>query len=366
MSEVIYLPNPIENEDEETYSAKVAEAVMAAVDRSAVRLTDRLIRHSHRILTARRNEISGFQERLYWRWAHPLDLLELCIYLAFQTGKEFNKHFREIAAETRDYKFEALARLQAAAVRVADEIQTLLSAGFASGAHARWRTLHETAVVASFIGKESDEVAERYLHHEFVKAFEDAQEYQKHAEALGEVPFTPEEFNKIRVDFEAVLSRFGSSFAKPFGWAIPALEARDNQLKGQAIGFKQLQNAVDIEHWMPYYRMASHAVHPSTKFIRSPLGTRHSMYLLLPGRSNVDLVEPGQGAAIALGMAIAPLGTYVPRHVRTNMNKFEPALSIQAMIHAYARLIPLTLQAFANAHNQLEADIEEQGIESES
>lgn len=65
-------------------------------------------------------------------------------------------------------------------------------------------------------------------------------------------------------------------------------------------------------------------------------------------------------------MAIAPLGTYVPRHVKTNMNKFEPALSIQAMIHAYARLIPVTLEAFANAHNELEADIEEQRRNSES
>jgi len=48
------------------------------------------------------------------------------------------------------------------------------------------------------------------------------------------------------------------------------------------------------------------------------------------------------------------------------MNKFEPALSIQAMIHAYARLIPVTLEAFANAHNELEADIEEQRRNSES
>jgi hypothetical protein len=33
-------------------------------------------------------------------------------------------------------------------------------------------------------------------------------------------------------------------------------------LKGAKIGFEHLQAAVEIEHWTPPHRMASHAVHP--------------------------------------------------------------------------------------------------------
>jgi hypothetical protein len=52
-----------------------------------------------------------------------------------------------------------------------------LLAGYASGAHARWRTLHEIAVVALFIAQEDNSTAERYVHHRFVKSYEDAVEY---------------------------------------------------------------------------------------------------------------------------------------------------------------------------------------------
>jgi DNA-binding transcriptional LysR family regulator len=68
---------------------------------------------------------------------------------------------------------------------------------------------------------------------------------------------------------------------------------------------------------------------------------------------------------IALGIALAPLGMYVADLVNgTNLKRLEPALSIQAMIHAYAGLIPETLQAFAEAHNELEVDIENEERQS--
>jgi len=57
------------------------------------------------------------------------------------------------AAAQNDYQFEALVRLQAGAARVAGEIYALLLSGYASGAHARWRTLHEIAVTALFIAQ---------------------------------------------------------------------------------------------------------------------------------------------------------------------------------------------------------------------
>src|SRR5437870_8332031 len=56
------------------------------------------------------------------------------------------------------------------ACQVTDEIITLLENGFADGAMARWRTLHEIAVVTSLISQHGIELAERYVAYQAVEA----------------------------------------------------------------------------------------------------------------------------------------------------------------------------------------------------
>jgi Transposase domain (DUF772) len=70
------------------------------------------------------------------------------------------------------------------------------------------------------------------------------------------------------------LVRYGEDFRKGYAWARPALLRHNSKLKGDKIGFDHLQTAVNVQHWTPYYRMASHAVHPNATFIRSHLGSR--------------------------------------------------------------------------------------------
>jgi len=52
-----------------------------------------------------------------------------------------------------------LARLYGRACQIGRKIELLLSNGFADGAEARWRTLHELTVVACFIYKHGEETA---------------------------------------------------------------------------------------------------------------------------------------------------------------------------------------------------------------
>jgi len=151
-------------------------------------------------------------------------------------------------------------------------VYALLLAGYPSGAHARWRTLHEIAVTALFIAQETKETAERYVHHRFVKSCEDALHYQQYAK-LNEKPLSEDELRRIEADYKAVLARYGAEFRGRYAWAVPALLRRDPKLKGAKIGFEHLQTAVSISHWTPYDRMASHAVHPSATFIRFSLGS---------------------------------------------------------------------------------------------
>jgi len=341
----------------------IAKELKKAAGDAALRLGTRLIRHGGQILRGRRLRAQGFEERLYSRWAYPLDMYELCLYLAHQCGDYFIHHFGARAVEVQDNKYAALTRLHAGAVRVAGEIYTLLLSGFASGAHARWRTLHEIATVALLISNQPDEVAERYLHHQFVKSYEDAQHYQKHAARLNRRPFSDDEMASIQRNYDAVLRRFGDDFRESYGWARPALETLNPKLKGQKLGFQQVQEVVQAEHWTPDYRMASHAVHPSATFLRFTLGTRDGVPTLLAGPSNADLADPGQNALFALSNATAALMTYRPKGNDDETNEstlkdWEPVLVVMAMNLTLDAFTKTASKAFFEVHQQLESEMQ--------
>jgi hypothetical protein len=329
--------------------AKIRRGLSDASKRFGVRV----VRHGSMILRGRRIRSQGFQERLYSRWSGPLDLYELCLYVAQNCGDYFNRKFRPKTAVGNDYQFEAMVRLQAGAVRVAGEIYALLLSGYASGAHARWRTLHEIAVTALFIAQENKETAERYMHHLFVKSYEDSLQYQKHAKKLKVKPLTQRELRRIKKDYLAVIARYGEDFRKGYAWARPALLRHNSKLKGDKIGFDHLQAAVNVQHWTPYYRMASHAVHPSSTFIRSHLGGRVDIPVILAGPSNADLADPGQGALISLTNATAALLTYESGSLELT----EFRLSLSAMVLSLHALSDSASREFIKVHRQLEDEI---------
>lgn len=94
----------------------------------------------------------GFKTRLQHRWGGPFALLHIFIMMNRNAGREIDALYPEEKAEG-DYLFDALRRLHARGCKVGMEILTLLEAGYADGAFARWRSLHETAATAYFINK---------------------------------------------------------------------------------------------------------------------------------------------------------------------------------------------------------------------
>jgi hypothetical protein len=342
-------------EVEQVLADQIAARFLNAWKNSSERFVARVIRHGGKILRGKRVRTQGFQERLYDRWAHPLDLFDLSLYVAHNCGDYFNRKFRPTAASKNDFQFEALVRLQAGAARVAGEVYTLLLSGFASGAHARWRTLHEIAVTALFIAQEDKETAERYVHHRFVKSYEDALHYQKHSGKLKVTPFKVRQMQRIKEEYDIVLARYGQDFRQGYGWARPALLRLNPALKGNKIGFDHLQAAVKIEHWTPYFRMASHAVHPSATFLRFSLGSERENRVIMAGPSNADLADPGQGALISLTNATAALLTYQPESDSIRSLEYKAALS--AMVLALKAISDIATDEFIKVHRELEDEI---------
>jgi hypothetical protein len=276
------------------FSSGLKEQYPKFVTQTSRLILDQVRREARQTIKENQKIRKRFEARLRKRWKKPIDLLELFVALALEAGTEFNQEYRDVAAEEKDLVFDVLTRLHARACQIAAEVLTLIKAGFADGAHSRWRTLHELAVVAIFIDKHGPAVAERYLDHEIVEAQKAAVQYERHREAMGHEAYPPNELATIEAAYEDVLSRYGQDFRHPYGWASTAVHKASPT-------FSDLEEDVELEKWRPYYKMASYNVHAGAKGITFRLGlVRGEQTILLAGSTNTGFTDPAQGTAISL------------------------------------------------------------------
>ena len=156
-----------------------------------------------------------------------------------------------------------------------------MHAGFADGAHARWRSLHEMAVVASLIQENDQELAERYLLHEKVQQYKLACEYQEAYRRLDFEPLAKETFDTLKVQRDELIARFGEAFKNDYGWASSAIGSDRPTMS-------DIEQHVQLGHLRPFYRMASDNVHPNSHGVYFRLGLHSSQKdeVLLAGPSN--------------------------------------------------------------------------------
>jgi hypothetical protein len=217
----------------------------------------------------------------------------------------------------------------------------LLKAGLADGAHARWRTLHEIAVIAYFIKDQGSEVAKRYLHHEITETYKEALVYQEHCRRLGYEPLTEKELEVIRKRSDEILRTYGKDFREEYGWVPRSILSERN--------FAEIEKHVKLDHLRPYYKAASQNVHSGPKGIGIKLGLlRGGSHepMLLAGQSNYGLADPGQNAAISLNQITTCLLS-----IRTT---FERASTMKAMQKLVEQINP----AFVEVQFQIEKEEE--------
>jgi hypothetical protein len=267
------------------------EAISQKVSSSLLR---QLKRNGPTFLKETDRERLAFQVRLAKTWRKAFFLIELFLAVALESGANFNREEHPSTSPVCGDVVYVLTRLHARACQVSAEIIALLKAGFADGAHARWRTLHEIAVVSTFIAKHGAETARRYLAHEAVESNTAATQYQRHCRVIGYEPLDPEEVAEIQKRYAAALQRFGKDFAGSYGWAASAL-------KKSRPTFSDIEQDVKLDSLSPFYRLASHNVHANPKGLSVKLGLGPDVgKVLLAGPSNTGLADPAQGAAVSL------------------------------------------------------------------
>ena len=277
------------------------------ISEGAIRALRSTKEKSHDALTYEANERLAFEEQNYALWREPLDLLQLFLLTTIGIGGGFNHKYRPEAAENNDFVFEVLTRLHGRACKVGNEFLTLLKSGYADGANARWRTLHEITVTSYFIKEHGNEMAERYLLYDYIESYRSISDYlhntelyEKHKVILGDALPSQDEMKRIEKTKNELCARFGKEFSKEHGWVAGGTKK---------ITFRDLESEVGIDHLRPYYKMANISIHAGPKGVRFPLGSPNNNIIPV-GASNMGLADPGMNTAISLlNMNVALLNT---------------------------------------------------------
>ena len=235
------------------------------METAAATILDHVKKDARIGLRRSRRERQGFEKRLGKHWAKPLHLLELTVELAQEVGAEINDESSAGGESSHEHTLSALVAIHARACQMSCAILALLRSGFADDAHARWRSLHELAVVSSFISQHGEDVAERYLLHEIVQQRKLAKAYQKHEIRAGLEPLTQAEIDELDQRYASLVARFGKPFRSDYGWAASVLE-------NEQPTFVHIEEDVQLDHLRPYYQMANQNVHGNSHAALYKLG----------------------------------------------------------------------------------------------
>ena len=254
-------------------------------------------------LKAQRKHQRQFESRLSRHWQKPFELLDLFILLAREAGHDFNREFADEAQRSNNYRFAALVSLHARACRIASAILALLRSGFADDAYVLWRVLYEISIVSAFLSEQSQDTAKRYLRYETVQQYRLALKYDKHAARLEQEPMPQEEFDRLKTEYDELIREFGKPFGENYGWAASALDKERPTIA-------YIEEAICMEHWRPYYAMASDNVHANAHGNFFALGLSESTQgVLLAGPSNTGFADPGHQTAMSLCLVTTVLLT---------------------------------------------------------
>jgi hypothetical protein len=295
---------------ESTHEPVVEGAVIRIVEEFAPQMLQTLYGSLPQALQEWHAAQRGFEERLYDRWKEGLDRLDMLVTMAHESGETYIEDLRRQSPDEEDpadpVLLDVLAALHCRACRTAREIICLLKGGYADGAHARWRSLHELVVTAYFLLEHPKDTPQRYLDHIVVEQFRAARQYQQHCQTLGYDPCSPEEVAELTKKSDDAIAKYGPAFREDYGWAAEAMHnPRPN--------FSQIEESIDMAHWRPWFRLACRSVHAGSHGLHSSLGIPgHSPEMLLAGASDAGLADPGHQMAISLTMVTVAFLTAHP------------------------------------------------------
>lgn len=286
-----------DNRELERIAKKLTDSLQDIIPKLASTTAQRMLQVYERRWREQRyvelRKMDGFKLRLEDRWGEGLDHLRLLLDIAHDVGTEYHDALLASRARKNRHLRIALSQLHIRACQVSHEIIVLLENGFADGAMARWRTLHEIATVALVIDDGGDTVAKRYLAYDVVEAKKALDQYIIDHKAFGYAAPSALQIKRTNAAYEAALKEFGEAFGKSYGWAAEYLNLKSPR-------FVDIQKAAGRAMMQSHYKMASYNVHASPRALSFRLGSVNDPTRLTAGSTNGGLQEPGHNLAFSL------------------------------------------------------------------
>lgn len=243
----------------------------------------------------------GFANDMGSTWGDALGLLQGLIVISDESSEWYGTRTDKYAEN--DLVHNLLVRINAKAIQISKEILTLLRNGFSDGALARWRTLHELAVIGAYISEHGDDIAARYINHEAVEVYKAAIQYNEYYTRLGAKEISEEEIEIMRKDYMGLLDLYGQSYKHDYGWAASTLNLNKPT-------FRDIEASVNLDHYRPYYKAASANVHGNPVGVFNSLGLFPEEDFILSGPSNIGLAQPAQSTIFSLNIITTTMLTH--------------------------------------------------------
>jgi hypothetical protein len=231
-------------------------------------------------------------------WGTAIEQLDFLRHMVLEWDYAAREHKQ--GAYTNPNTAFALSRLVTRTYEVVGEIITLTRGGYADGALARWRSLHEICVISMFLASRSDRCAEMYLSHRRVEELRllEVDRLSGTANTINSTTTHHDRYVRdLRLQKAAMVNRFGTAFANDYGWASVEL--------GRAkTTFRDLETQVGLETLRRGYQQANSTVHGGAlaTLTRISLG---------PGGIDGTEVPPAYGCEVATNYATASLSMMI-------------------------------------------------------
>lgn len=267
----------------------IASTFVAKVNKEAAKDFRRDKRYQKRFERRLARRFNPYFKELY-------GLTNLCIEV-IQHHRDYIHEHKVIKNKKQASQYGVIIRLHARALRICNEVRSLMEAGYATGALSRWRALHELTATINFLTHNLDAV-ELFLEHDKVLSYEAMLDLNKYSDLLVLEAYTNHEVAMARRIRKNLINKHGNDIKHPYGW----LKVYSH---GKIKTFRDLEEQYGQEQLRPYYRYASYGIHANAKSLRS--GEENSALenenVILVGASDGGMEEVAQLTPISISFA---------------------------------------------------------------
>lgn len=246
--------------------------------------------YQDKILDEIRAKEQDFKDRLYNDYKDGFDFLQIFIDINKYCGKRILKETEEQTNKEYSLKRSLLFRIHARACQVSTEIQTLLRYGYADGAHARWRTLHELAVIFLVLFENPEEITEMYFDYYVIENEKRAKEFEVHHKKINWPALEETELQNLKARKEDLIQKYGQEYAQNYGWTLKLLSKKERHFTG-------LERLVGLDYMRPFFAWSSNNIHSGIGGLTSRLGfpdDKINSYLVFASPTFYGLADPAQ------------------------------------------------------------------------